>query len=70
MYVGLSAVTDTFTSSIWDRWAPAPRWASEAVGDFNGDGQADVLGRFDLSRWVVDVSDGTTFNRSFLTRWP
>jgi hypothetical protein len=40
------------------------------VGDFNGDGKADIAGRIkETGQWWVNTSNGTTFTTSLWTTW-
>jgi len=44
-WVGLSNGVTGFSTSLWDAWSPSFTWADVQVGDLNGDGKADLLGR-------------------------
>jgi hypothetical protein len=40
------------------------------VGDFNGDGKADITGRaLEIGQWWTGLSAGTTFNTTLWTTW-
>jgi hypothetical protein len=45
-------------------------WLDVQVGDFNGDGKADLAGRvFQSGEWWVSLSTGSSFNASLWTTW-
>ena len=55
-----------FTTSRWGKWDTAVNsvpvtWVDVSVGDFNGDGRADIAGRSTIGQWWVNISKGTTF---------
>jgi hypothetical protein len=59
-FVGLSNGADTFaTGAAWAQWSTAPSWRQLFVGDFNGDGKADVTGFGNNGAWFVGVSNGS-----------
>jgi len=39
------------------------------VGDFNGDGKSDIVGRLNGTRWYVGSSTGTSFSTSYWGLW-
>jgi len=42
-----------FLDQPWDAWSPSFTWADVQVGDLNGDGKADLLGRaLENGQWV------------------
>ena len=36
----------SFASSLWDTWSTSATWVDVRVADFNGDGKADLTGRY------------------------
>jgi hypothetical protein len=62
-WVALSTGT-SFQIQRWDQpgdWLPAGNWRSWQVGDFNGDGRADIAGLSRSGGWQVGVSTGSSF---------
>ena len=55
------ANTDTvgFTNALIGGWSTSVSWKNVNVGDFNGDGQADIIARASNGQWWGLVSDGT-----------
>jgi FG-GAP-like repeat len=55
---------NSFQMQRWDvpgAWAPVSQWMDWQVGDFNGDGLADVAGLSSSGAWKVGISTGTSF---------
>jgi autotransporter-associated beta strand protein len=71
-WTGISTGT-SFTTSLWDTWAadsPNVTWADVQVGDFNGDGMADITGRWLQSgQWWTSISNGNGFSHTLWTTW-
>jgi FG-GAP-like repeat/IPT/TIG domain len=70
-WVGLSNGSSGFTTQLWGTWNPAINWSDVRVGDFNGDGKADLAG-FDpaTGNWWVSLSTGSSFTSPALwTTW-
>lgn len=58
-FVLLSAVGNRFASSVWSTWSQASDWMDVRVGDFDGDGRSDLVGRSkDNGDWYVGLSNG------------
>ena len=70
-YVATSNGTDAFTNAKWTRWSANVDWTSIMVGDFNGDGADDLVGRVSHNGdWYVATSNGTdAFTNAKWTRW-
>jgi uncharacterized delta-60 repeat protein len=69
-WVGLANNAGTaFTTTQFGGWNEAANWRDVSVGDFNGDGRADVLGRTAGGEWWVGTSNGTTFASSLFAGW-
>lgn len=49
-----------FDNVLIGGWATATEWTSVASGDFNGDGQTDIVGRASNGQWWGLMSDGTS----------
>jgi subtilisin-like proprotein convertase family protein len=62
-----------FQTSSWTVWAPNSAnltWTNVVVGDFNGDGKADIAGMVSQSgQWWVAQSTGTSFTNKLWTTW-
>jgi len=65
-YVAASTGT-SFSTTYWGLWG-AGAWTDVQTGDFNGDGQADMVGRLD-NRWYVGLSTGTSFVTTYWGLW-
>ncbi len=62
-FVSLSTGSRFYTA-VWAGWSTAKQWDQTGVGDFNGDGKADIVGRIQNSgdgRWFVSLSNGSRF---------
>jgi hypothetical protein len=62
----------SFVNSLWATWSanPGVTWADVKVGDFNGDGKADLTGRWlQGGSWWTAVSTGTSFVTSQWAQW-
>jgi hypothetical protein len=58
-FVGLGNGMDTFnTGKAWAHWSTSASWFQLFVGDFNGDGKADIGGVGFNTSTFVGVSDG------------
>jgi autotransporter-associated beta strand protein len=69
-YVGISNGSDGFTSTLWASWNPNVTWVDVHVGDFNGDGKADIVGRYlQGGQWYVGISNGTGFTTTLWATW-
>ena len=56
---------ERINTSLWETWSTGVTWVDVQVGDFNGDGKADIVGRADeLGTWWVGQSTGSNFNSS------
>jgi FG-GAP repeat len=70
-WVGLSNGSTAFNTTLWANWNPSVTWVDVQVGDFNGDGKADIAGRVSPSgQWWAGISNGSsTFNPALWTTW-
>jgi hypothetical protein len=59
-----------FIHQRWGRWSTAVDWLDVAVGDFNGDGRADIAGRVaSTGEWYVAQSTGSSLVSRRWGRW-
>jgi hypothetical protein len=57
-----------FVTNRWGTgWNEGARWRNILVGDFNGDGKAEVAGRTASGEWWVSLSSGSAFGAR--SRW-
>jgi hypothetical protein len=69
-YVGLSNGSTGFGTTLWDTWSTSATWVDVKVGDFNGDGKADITGRWlQGGQWWTDLSTGSSFISSHWETW-
>jgi autotransporter-associated beta strand protein len=69
-YVGLSNGSTAFNTSLWDIWSTGATWVDVRVGDFNGDGKADITGRWlEGGQWWTDLSNGSAFVSTLWDTW-
>jgi hypothetical protein len=69
-WTGISTGT-SFNTTMWAQWSanPAVTWVDVQVGDFNGDGMADITGRWlQTGQWYTGISTGSGFNTG-LSPW-
>jgi hypothetical protein len=67
---GPAPFSEFFSTSMWASWNPKASWADVRVGDFNGDGKADLAAReVDSGQWWVALSNGSSFTTSLWTQW-
>jgi hypothetical protein len=59
-----------FATSHWATWDPSLPWVDVQLGDFNGDGKADVTGRLPDGSWWTGLSNGAAFGTSQWGSWP
>jgi hypothetical protein len=69
-WVAKSTGGASFTNTVWTTWNPGINWVDVNVGDFTGDGKADIAGR-DLAagNWWVAQSTGASFTTSLWATW-
>jgi hypothetical protein len=70
-WVGLSSGSiSSFVNTLWTTWSGSVTWADIRVGDFNGDGKADIAGRvLSTAQWFVGLSTGSSFVNTLWTTW-
>jgi hypothetical protein len=70
--LGINAVSTgtSFATTQWGQWSPAVTQVNVQVGDFNGDGLADIIGRISENgqSWTGQ-SNFTAFTTSLWTTW-
>jgi hypothetical protein len=58
--VGFSSGS-SFPTTFWGAWSTAVTWVDVKIGDFNGDGNSDIIGRVQQSgQWWVAYSNGSS----------
>jgi hypothetical protein len=70
-WVSLSNGSTAFNTVLWGAWSPAVTWVDVKVGDFNGDGFTDIVGRIQQSgQWWVAFSNGSNgFSNKLFATW-
>ncbi|HEV2946003.1 MAG TPA: VCBS repeat-containing protein [Gemmataceae bacterium] len=69
-WVGISNGSTAFETTAWVVWNPAVSWVDVRVGDLNGDGKTDLIGRFSQTgQWWAAISNGTSFTNTLWTTW-
>src|SRR2546425_1554087 len=71
MWGGFLNGSTAFTASVWATWSTGVTWVDVKVGDFNGDGKADIIGRASqYGQWWVGLSNSSTaFNATLWDTW-
>jgi hypothetical protein len=70
-WVAISNGSTAFTNQLWGAWSPAVTWVDVKVGDFNGDGFTDIIGRVaQTGQWWVAFSNGSSaFSNGLFAVW-
>jgi parallel beta-helix repeat protein len=69
-WVSISTGTNFATAALWTTWQAGATFLDVRVGDFNGDGLADLTGRLSgIGVWVVSTSTGSAFSTFSSTAW-
>src|SRR5262249_55204774 len=56
--------------TVWGNWSTEVTWVDVQVGDFNGDGKSDIVGRvLEWGDWWVGLSTGSSFVSTFWGHW-
>src|SRR5205085_455832 len=67
-WVGRNDGGGAFTTTRWAAWSPGVNWRDVQVADFNGDGRADLVGRWrETGQWWASLSGPAGFTAA--TRW-
>jgi hypothetical protein len=56
---------NSITSTNWGSWSNSSQWDFQSVGDFNGDGRTDIIGRMNSGLIYVGISTGQSFSSSY-----
>ena len=69
-WVAQSNGSGGFKNVLWDTWSTGVTWLDVKVGDFNGDGKMDIVGRAaEIGQWWVAQSTGSSFTNSLRATW-
>src|SRR5207244_10022636 len=69
-WVSLSNGSGGFTTRLWDTWSTGVTWVDVKVGDFNGDGKMDIVGRaLESGQWWMGQSTGSSFANKLWDTW-
>lgn len=59
-----------FATTAWGTWSPGINWVDVRVGDFNGDGRDDLIGRWQATgQWWSAIANGTSFTNAYWGSW-
>ncbi len=64
-WAGINNKAGQFTNVLWGAWYEEAGWQDVSLGDFDGDGLSDVIGRTSTGGWWVGRNNkaGFTFNK-------
>jgi hypothetical protein len=70
-WVALSNGSTSFSNALWGTWSPVVTWVDVQIGDFNGDGFTDIIGRvLQTGQWWVAFSNGSNaFSNILWAQW-
>jgi hypothetical protein len=69
-WASVSAGSASSSTTLWATWSPAVSWADVQIGDFNGDGKADITGRDPGSgNWWTGISTGSSLTTALWGTW-
>jgi hypothetical protein len=69
-FVSLSTGAGLTAPTVWAAWDPTQTWVGVQVGDFNGDGKTDIVGRNAATgQWFMSISTGASFTTSVWVTW-
>lgn len=69
--ISLDRPVPVFSSTYMGAWSTAVEWQDLQVGDFNGDGRTDILGRSAGGSWWAGISnsDSVGFRNQYMGLW-
>jgi hypothetical protein len=69
-YVGTSNGSTAFNTSYWGTWSANVTWVDVQIGDFNGDGKSDIIGRvLQTAQWYCGISNASSFSNALWATW-
>lgn len=63
------SIGSQFISSSWGQWPSVHEWSNVLVGDFDGDGKQDMVGRRNGNWWVSRTNASGTVVTEYWGRW-
>ena len=69
-YAGISNGNTAFGTTLWAAWSTAATWVDVRVGDFNRDGKADIIARYqEGGTWWAGISSGNSLSTTSWAAW-
>jgi predicted outer membrane repeat protein len=69
-WVTVSGASTAGSTTLWTTWDQTVNWVDVGIGDFTGDGKADLIGRDpSTGNWWVGTSTGTAFANHWWATW-
>jgi hypothetical protein len=69
-WTSVSMGSTSAMTSQWALWSTGVTWVDINVGDFNGDGKSDIVGRAaQTGQWWAGISNGSSFATGLWATW-